>query len=57
MEQPDRSSLLDDARLAFTMNATVSYGTSPPEPLPNQLPPEWVRIPASFQVMLPAEVM
>ena len=48
---------MDEARLPFTMNATVSYGTSPPEPLPDRLPPGWVRIPVSFQVMLPAEVM
>ena len=47
----------DEARLPFTMNATVSYGASPPEPLPDRLPPGWVRIPVSFQVMLPAEVM
>ena len=48
---------MDEARLPFTMNATVSYGTSPPEPLPDRLPPGWVRIPVSFQVTLPAEVM
>ena len=39
------------------MNAKVSYGTSPPELLPDRLPPGWVRLPVSFQVMLPAEVM
>ncbi len=48
---------MDVARLPFTMNATVSYGDAPPEPLPDRLPPGWVRIPVSFQVMLPAEVM
>ena len=51
-EQP-----LNEARLPFTMNAAVSYGASPPKPLPDQLPPGWVRIPVSFQIMLPAEVM
>ena len=34
----------DGARLSFTMNATVTYSDSPPEPLPDQLPPGWVRI-------------
>ena len=48
---------MDEARLPFTMNATVSYGTLSPEPLPDQLLPGWVRIPVSFQVMLPAEVI
>ncbi len=39
------------------MKATVTYGGAPPEPLPDQLPPGWVRIPVSFQATLPAEVM
>lgn len=52
-----RSSLLDEARLPFTMSATVSYGGSPPGPSLDQLPADWVRLPVSFQVTLPAEVM
>ncbi len=48
---------MNEARLPFTMKATVTYGDSPPEPLPDQLPPGWVRIPVSFQVTLPAWVM
>ncbi|MGI4746626.1 MAG: polymorphic toxin type 50 domain-containing protein [Janthinobacterium lividum] len=48
---------MNEVRLPFTMKATVTYGGAPPEPLPDQLPPGWVRIPVSFQVTLPAEVM
>ncbi len=48
---------MDKARLPFTMKATVTYTDAPPEPLPDRLLPGWVRIPVSFQVMLPAEVM
>ena len=48
---------MDKARLPFTMKATVTYTDAPPELLPDRLPPGWVRIPVSFQVMLPAEVM
>ncbi len=40
------------------MNAIVTYGDPPPrDPLPEPLPPGWVCIPVSFQVMLPAEFM
>ncbi|MGI4745973.1 MAG: polymorphic toxin type 50 domain-containing protein [Janthinobacterium lividum] len=39
------------------MKATVTYGDAPPEPLPDQLRSGWMRIPVSFQVTLPAEVM
>lgn len=48
---------MNEARLPFTMNARVSYGDPPPEPFSDQLPPGWIRIPVSFQVTLPAEVM
>ncbi len=48
---------MNEARLPFTMKATVTYGGAPREPLPDQLPPGWVRIPVSFQVTLPAEAM
>ena len=48
---------MNEARLPFTMKATVTYGGALPEPLPDQLPPGWVRIPVSFQVTLPAEAM
>lgn len=48
---------MNEARLPFTMKATVTRGGAPPEPLPDQLPPGWVRIPVSFQVTLPAEAM
>ena len=48
---------MNEARLPFTMKATVTYGGAPREPLPAQLLPGWVRIPVSFQVTLPAEAM
>ncbi len=52
------SAAVDDVRLPFSMNATVTYGDPPPRgPLPDPLPPGWVRIPVSFQVMLPVEIM
>ncbi len=52
------SAAVDDVRLPFTMNATVTYGDPPSrDPLPDPLPPGWVRIPISFQVMLPEEIM
>ena len=51
-------SAVDNVRLLFTMKATVTFGGSPPrDPLPDPLPPGWVRIPVPFQVMLPAEIM
>ncbi len=48
---------MDDVRLPFTMNATVTFG-DPPEwnPLPDPLPPDWIRIPVSFAVYLPVEI-
>lgn len=48
---------MDEDRLPFTMKATVTCDDQPPEPLPDQLQPGWVRMPVAFQVMLPAEVM
>lgn len=51
------ASLLDQARLAFRMKANVDRAASSTDALPDLLPPGWVRIPVSFQVTLPAEIM
>ncbi len=48
---------MDDVKLPFTMTATVCSGNAPPvAPLPDLLPPEWVRIPVTVEIMLPPEV-
>ena len=47
---------MHDVKLPFTMTATVSSGDAPSVPLPGPLPPGWVRIPVTIEVMLPAEV-
>ncbi len=48
---------MDDVTLPFTMTASVSSGGAAPDaPLPEQLPPGWVRIPVTIEVMLPPEV-
>ncbi len=47
-----------DVKLPFTMSAAVSAGDLPPDQrLPERLPPGWVRIPITIEVMLPVEVM
>ena len=35
----------------------MTYGDLAPERRPDELPPGWLRVPASFQVMLPSEAM
>ncbi len=48
---------MDDVKLPFTMTATVSPGEAAPvAPLSGLLPPEWVRIPVTIEVMLPLEL-
>ncbi len=50
---------MDDVLIPFTMQATVTYGEPPPaDPLDDgPLPLGWVRIPVSFQITLPPEVL
>ena len=43
---------MNEVRLPFTMQATVTRGGPPPEPIPDPLPPGWVRIPVALQVNL-----
>ncbi len=46
-----------DVKLPFTMIATVLSGQAPPVgPVPDLLPPKWVRIPVTVEIMLPPEV-
>ncbi len=51
---------MDDVLIPFTMQATVTYGEPPPplDPLDDgPLPLGWVRIPVSFQITLPPELL
>ncbi len=49
---------MDHVKLPFTMSAAVSAGDAPPDaPLLEQLPPGWVRIPVTIEIMLPSEVV
>ncbi len=48
---------MDDVKLPFTMTATVSPGDAAPvAPLSGLLPPGWVRIPVTIEIMLPSEL-
>ncbi len=49
---------MDDVKLPFTMMASVSAGGATPDaPLPDLLPPGWVRLPVTIEIMLPPEVV
>ena len=47
---------MDDVKLPFTMTATVSSGGTAPVAPSGPLPPGWVRIPVTIEVMLPPEL-
>ena len=49
---------MHDVKLPFAMSASVSTGDTPPVALlPDLLPPGWVRLPVTIEIVLPAEVV
>ena len=48
---------MNETRLPFTMKATANFDDPQAEYSHDPLPPGWVRLPVSFQITLPSDVM